>query len=127
MLIRQHEILVAVVDLNLPDAEGLEGLTILLKAQPSLRILVVSLNAEAAYATRALQLGAAGYLNKDNAPDDLVAALEKILKGGRYISSSMAELLADRASGRSATFEHQQLSAQEYRVLQLLAEGRAAN
>lgn len=115
---------VAVVDLNLTDAEGLESISQLRRAAPTLRILVVSLNAEAAYATHALQLGAAGYLNKERAADELIAALERIAAGGKYITASLAERLADQISGAARRAPHEELSAQEYRVLLLLAEGR---
>lgn len=114
----------AVVDLNLPDAEGLESVTQLRRAAPQLRILVLSLNAEAAYATRALKLGVAGYLNKDLAADELVTALERILAGGRYITASLAERLADLMTGDSTRAPHEELSAQEFRVLQYLAGGQ---
>jgi DNA-binding NarL/FixJ family response regulator len=113
----------AVVDLNLPDAEGIEVVSQLLRAQPGLRLLVLSLNAEAAYAQRVMHLGAAGYLAKDRAGDELVAAVERILSGKRYISATLAELLADRVAGGAAN-PHEALSDQEYRVMLLLAAGQ---
>jgi DNA-binding NarL/FixJ family response regulator len=115
---------VAVVDLNLTDTEGLESISQLRRVAPGLRILVLSLNAEAAYATHALQLGVAGYLNKERAADELIAALERIVAGGRYITASLAERLADQISGTGSRAPHEELSAQEYRVMLLLAEGR---
>jgi len=122
--IRRDGLLAAVVDLNLPDADGLESVAQLRRAAPALRILVLSLNAEVAYATRALQLGAAGYLNKDRAADELIAALERITAGGRYITASLAERLADLMTGEAARAPHEELSAQEYRVMQQLAAGK---
>jgi len=122
--IRRDGLLAAVVDLNLPDAEGLESVSQLRKAAPNLRILVLSLNAEAAYATRALKLGAAGYLNKDRAADELVTALERVMAGGRYITDTLAERLADLMAGETAKAPHEELSMQEHRVLVQLAEGK---
>lgn len=123
--LRQAPPSVAVVDLNLTDAEGLESISQLRRTAPALRILVLSLNAEAAYATHALQLGAAGYLNKERAADELIAALERITAGGKYITASLAERLADQMiSGTADRAPHEELSAQEYRVMLLLAEGR---
>lgn len=121
---RTTEFLVAVVDLNLPDAEGLESVTRLRKVAPNLRILVLSLNAEAAYATRALQMGAAGYLNKDRAAEELVIALERVIAGGRYITDTLAERLADLMAGDALRTLHEELSTQEHRVLVQLAEGK---
>lgn len=114
----------AVVDLNLPDTDGVEVVSQLLRAAPGLRMLVLSLNAEAAYAQRVLQMGAAGYLAKDRASTELVTALERILAGGRYITASLAEQLADRVAGQRKALPHEDLSAQEYRVLLLLAAGK---
>ena len=84
---------------------------------------MLSLNAEAAYAQRVMHLGAAGYLAKDRAGDELVAAVERILSGKRYISATLAELLADRVAGGAAN-PHEALSDQEYRVMLLLAAGQ---
>lgn len=121
--VRQQRPDLAVVDLNLPDASGHEAIAQLLRASPGLRVLVVSLNAEADYARRALQMGAAGYLAKDRAPEELVAALERIADGGRYITASLAEQLADLVTGRRGGGAHEELSVQEYRVMIRLAEG----
>lgn len=114
----------AVIDLNLPDAEGVESVSQLRRAVPNLRLIVLSLNTEAAYATRVLQMGAAAYLTKDRAADELVQALERVLAGGRYITASLADRLADLiASGNSARPPHEELSPQEYRVMLQLAAG----
>lgn len=121
---RGGDLQAALVDLNLPDAEGLESVSQLRRAAPALPLLVVSLNAEASYATRVLQLGAAGYLAKDRAADELVAALERVLAGGRYITASLAEQLAGLLTGDlPAGAPHEALSPQEYRVMLQLAAG----
>jgi two-component system invasion response regulator UvrY len=114
----------AVVDLNLPDADGVEAVSRLMRAAPGVPVLVLSLKAEAAYAQHVLQLGAAGYLTKDRAAEELVAALERIGEGGRYISASLAERLADLVTGRGTRATHEELSSREYRVLLLLAAGK---
>lgn len=119
---------VAILDLSLPDASGLEGLALIHRALPALPVLVLSMHAEAAYARRALQLGAAGYLAKEHATGELVIALERILKGGRYISSGLAEQLAGILAGDGApSLPHEALSPQEYRVMLLIAAGKSAS
>lgn len=122
--VREDGIDAAIVDLNLPDAEGLESIAQLRRAESTLPILVVSLNAEAVYAMRALQLGAAGYLNKDRAAEELVVALERVMAGGRFITTSLAEQIAGLAAAPPPGAPHEQLSAQEYRVMIQIAEGR---
>ncbi len=114
---------IAVVDLNLPDAHGLESLTRLRRAAPDLRILVLSQHHEAAYAGRALQLGAYGYLPKDQAGEELINALERILARQRYMTASQADRLAGQLAGISSVPPHELLASQEYRVLTLLAGG----
>lgn len=122
--VRQTAYRIALVDLNLPDSEGVEAVAQLHRAAPDLRLLVLSLNAEAAYAQRALQMGAAGYLAKDRAADELIVAIERIAGGGRYITASLAEQLADLMTGRQVQAVHDKLSMQEYRVMIQLAEGQ---
>ncbi len=117
-----HHLVVA--DLNLPDSAGLETVARLRRAVPAVPLLVLSLNTETVYAERALQMGAAGYLTKDRAAEELVSALEHIAAGGRYISAALAEHFANLLADRRGTLLHDQLSQQEYRVLVMLAAGR---
>lgn len=121
---RQTHFELAVADLNLPDTEGLEVISQLLRALPRVRLLVLSLNSETVYAQRALKLGAMGYLAKDRAAGELVTAIERIAAGKRYISAALAEQLADAVTGERQTAAHEELSEQEYRVLLQLAGGR---
>jgi DNA-binding NarL/FixJ family response regulator len=119
-----------ILDLNLPDVDGLEGLVRVRRAASGAPVLVLSAHAEKAYAARALQEGAMGYLNKDRAPDELVAALERILSGERYITASLAgemeeQLLSGSAAPPRARALHEGLSPQEYRVMLQLVEGIA--
>ncbi len=119
---------VAVLDLSMPDASGMEGLVQLRRAAPAVPVLVWSMHDETAFAQHALQLGAAGYLTKEHGSGELVAAIEQVLKGGRYISARLAERLAGLLAGEVATgLPHAALSPQEYRVLLLIAEGRGAS
>jgi two-component system invasion response regulator UvrY len=120
----QRSFNLAIADLNLPDANGLEVIPQLLRAMPTVRLLVLSLNLESVYAQRALKLGAAGYLAKDKAAAELILALERIATGGRFISASLAEQMADRIAGERKVEAHEELSEQELRILLQLANGR---
>lgn len=114
-----------VLDLALPDASGTDGVTAMLRAAPTTPILVLSFNAESAYAARLLQLGAAGYLPKDRAGEELVEALQRLVQGKRYVTASMADHLVDLIGGRAShALPHQALSEQEYRVMLAIAAGR---
>lgn len=115
---------IAVVDLNLPDAAGLDSVTLLRKLKPGLRLLVLSLNDEAAYAQRVLQLGASGYLSKERAAAELIQAMERIAEGKRYITVSQAERIAEVALGEADRAPHETLSMQEHRVMVYLAQGK---
>ncbi|MGM9483775.1 response regulator [Roseateles sp. NT4] len=113
------------LDLSLPDSQGTEGASRLLRALPGVPLLVLSLNAEAAYAARLLQMGVAGYLPKDRAPEELRVALRRLSEGGRYVTSAMADHLLGLLSGKAPNaLPHEQLSAQEHRVMLLIAAGR---
>ena len=118
----------AVLDLSLPDTSGVEGLVQLRRAAPTTRVLMLSMHDEAAYAARALQLGAAGYLTKEHAIKELVVAIERVLNDQRYISADLAVRLADLLSAQAPARKlHETLSAQEYRVMLLIAAGLSAS
>ncbi|HEY0953910.1 MAG TPA: response regulator transcription factor [Roseateles sp.] len=113
------------LDLSLPDAQGTEGASRLLRAFAGVPLLVLSLNAEAAYAARLMQMGASGYLPKDRAADELRVALRRLAEGGRYVTSSMADHLLALLSGKAPdALPHEQLSSQEHRVMLLIAAGK---
>jgi DNA-binding NarL/FixJ family response regulator len=117
-----------VLDLSLPDAAGTEAPALMLRAARGVPILVLSLNAESAFAARLLQMGVAGYLPKARAGEDLVVALRRLLEGKRYVTDEMAGRLVDVLSGdASSAAPHELLSTQEFRVMQLIAAGRSAS
>jgi len=113
------------LDLSLPDSQGTEGASRLLRTLPGVPLLVLSLNAEAAYAARLLQMGVSGYLPKDRAPEELRVALRRLSEGGRYVTSAMADHLLGLLSGKAPdALPHEQLSTQEHRVMLLIAAGK---
>jgi two-component system, NarL family, invasion response regulator UvrY len=115
---------VVIADLNLPDAHGVECVAQLRKAAPAVPILVLSMHSETAYATQVLRMGAMGYLTKERAPEELVAAVERVANGQRYITAAVADLMADQLFGDTQPLAHHLLAPQEYRVMLQLAAGQ---
>ena len=115
-----------VLDLSLPDRSGLQVLSELKRDHPALPVLVLSMHADDEYAIRALRGGAAGYLTKESAPQELLAAVEKVMRGGRYMTPALAEKVAFTiASPDSARKPHQNLSERELEVLRFIANGKS--
>ena len=114
-----------VLDINMPGRHGLDVLQAIHDLQPALPVLILSVHPEDQYAIRVLRAGAAGYINKDAAPDELVHALNKVIGGGKYISPALAERLAFEVSGQNDKLPHEKLSDREYRVLSMIGEGKS--
>jgi len=114
---------VVLLDLGLPDRHGLEVLKELHKARPQLPVLILTMFPEDQLALRMLELGAAGYLTKESAPEELVRAIERVVAGHKYLSAGMAQAVADGLGGQPPA-PHEQLSDRELEVLRLLAAGR---
>ncbi len=119
---------VITLDLGLPDTSGAEGVKKVLRAAGETPVLILSFNDEAAIATRLFQMGIAGYVQKDRASDELLMAIRRVLDGKRYVTDALADRLLDLLDGKPANVPpHELLSAQEYRVMLLLAEGKGAS
>jgi DNA-binding NarL/FixJ family response regulator len=112
------------LDLSLPGRGGLELLGEIKSRYPNLPVLVLSVHPEEQYAVRVLRAGAAGYLNKDTAPTELVGAVQRIIGGSRYITPSVADRLADQLATPSTGAPHEQLSDREFDVLRRIASGK---
>jgi two-component system, NarL family, invasion response regulator UvrY len=115
------------LDINLPDKNGLEVLKEIKAVRLAVPVLILSYHAEAQYAARAYKSGAAGYLTKDSVPDELSLAIRKVLAGGRYISPSFAEQIAGHLSGEVVAAPHETLSDREHLVLCEIARGKAVS
>jgi len=113
-----------VLDITMPDRSGFDILKELKCEQPHLPVLVLSMHAEEQFALRVLKAGAAGYLTKENAPEELVKAIRKVVSGGKYISPGLAETLAFNLDPASDWPRHETLSDREFQVMQLLASGK---
>jgi two-component system invasion response regulator UvrY len=115
---------VTLLDLALPDQNGLEVMKQLLQHKPGVRVLILSMYPEDQYATRALRAGAAGYLSKASVPDELAGAVRKVIQGGKYISASLAERLAGELGSDAERAPHEALSDREFQVLRRLGAGK---
>ena len=115
---------VLVLDINLPGRSGLDVLHALKDEGSPVKVLVVSMYPEDQYAIRVLKAGAAGYLSKDSASDELVKAIHRVLLGKKYISQTIAEKLATSFSGDTAKPPQEYLSDREFEVMKLLASGK---
>lgn len=114
---------VVILDLSLEDGQGLDVLKGIKDRRPGLPVLVLSMHAEEQYAMRVLRAGAAGYLNKRSAPEQLITAIRKVVKGERYFSPTLAEELATRMITNHGPPLHEGLSDREYQILCLIAAG----
>ena len=118
---------VLILDINLPDKNGLDLLRELKAERPDLPILILTVCPEDQFAVRALRSGAAGYLTKASAPAQLVDAVEKVASGGRYVSPAVAERLAVLMGGEYEGLPHESLSEREYQVTRMLASGKTVS
>lgn len=111
------------LDIAIPQMDGLEVLRLLKQEMPRLPVLMLSTYPERQYAARCFRLGACGYLNKSADSEQLIAAIRKGAEGSVYVSAAMAELLASEMSRRAAKLPHELLSHREYQVFEAIAAG----
>jgi two-component system invasion response regulator UvrY len=123
-LLRQHDIDVVVLDVSMPGRSGLEALKEIRKLYPQLPVLMLSTYSEDEYAVRSLRSGAAGYLMKQSAPKELIAAIRKVHSGGKYISEFVAEKLATVLETGGGEVPHERLSDRELQVMRMIAAGK---
>lgn len=121
--VRANDYDVAVLDLSMPGLSGIDLVRRVKLEKPALRVLVLSMHAEQQYAARALRAGASGYLTKEAAPAQLVAAIRKIAAGGVHITEAAAASLVSDLAGDGPP--HTRLSDREFQVLRLLAAGKS--
>jgi two-component system, NarL family, invasion response regulator UvrY len=113
-----------VMDLSMPGGSGLDTLKQIKHIYPQLPVLVLSMHPEDQYAVRTLKAGASGYLTKETASEELVAAMQKILRGGKYINASVAEKLLFHLGNDDERPPHELLSDREYQVLCMIGSGK---
>jgi DNA-binding NarL/FixJ family response regulator len=126
-LVRETDFDVLLLDLSMPGRNGMDLIKQVKTEKPRLRVLILSMHAEHQYAVRAVKAGASGYLTKDSAATQLVAAIRKVAGGGAFISAEVAEQLALSAMPHADGPPHASLSDREYQVFQLLVSGRSVS
>lgn len=114
---------IILLDVSMPGAAFIETLRTLRDRHPSVKVLVLSAHPEDQWAMRSLQAGAAGYLTKDHSPEQLVNAIRRVARGGKYVSESMAEKLAGMVDTARTRAPHETLSDREFEVLRALGSG----
>ena len=125
--VRENDYDIVLLDIAMPGGSGLEVLKELQSLKPDVQVLILSMYPEKQYALRALKAGAAGYLTKDSAPDELIEAIERISQGNKYITRSLAQEMASELGGKAGKERHEALSDREYQVMRLLAAGKSVS
>jgi two-component system invasion response regulator UvrY len=122
-IVRRKDADVIVLDISMPDQNGVDLLAAIKAREPDLPVLILSGFPEAHYATTLLRQGAAGYLNKECDPEEIVRAIRTVARGRKYITPAVGELLANGLNGNADSLPHEQLSEREFQVFLRLAKG----
>lgn len=125
--VRLNKYDVVILDISMPGKDGLDTLKELKILQPDLSVLVFTVFPEEQYAVRILKAGAAGYLNKECEPEEMIDAIRKVARGRKYISPFLAELLASNLDTAGETPVHELLSDREFQVMCLIASGKSVS
>ena len=125
-LIMEQAWSLVVLDIDLPGRGGLELLKDVRRERPRLPVLILSVYPEDQFALRTLKAGASGFLSKDSATEDLVKAVRKILRGGKYFSERVVEMLLSNPNAPATAHPHDLLSAREFQILCLFGRGKTA-
>ena len=126
-LVARKDYDVILLDISMPGKNGLEVLKELRMTNTKIPVLILSIYPEEQYAIRALKAGASGYLTKASAPEELISAIRKVSRGGKYISSSLAEKIAYELDGDAEKAPHDTLSDREYQILLMIASGKTVS
>ena len=126
-LARANTFDVLLLDISMPDRSGIEVLKQVRQEFPKMAVLMLSMHREDQYAIRSLKAGAAGYLNKQSAPDELVNAIRTVAQGQKYISPALAQQLANQIGDDREVPPHETLSDREYQTLTMIASGKTVS
>lgn len=125
--VKKNKYDVVILDISMPGKDGLDTLKELKQIAPDLPVLVFTIYPEEQYAVRLLKAGASGYLNKECKPEELIEAIERVTRGRKYISSHLAELLANNLDSSPSGGDvplHETLSDREFQVMCMIASGK---
>src|SRR3954451_1656215 len=122
-VLAHHPTQILVLDINMPGRSGLDVLKDVKRLYPRLPVIVLSVQSEDQYAVRCLRAGAAAYINKDSAPEELAQAARKVLGGGRYVGAGLAEKLVTILDEGGERPRHELLSDRELEVMLMIAAG----
>lgn len=114
---------VMLLDISLPDKNGMEALKVIKRDNPKLNVLMLSMYMEDQYAIRSIKSGASGYLCKHSASDELINAIQTLAKGKKYITAEVAEMLADQVGNENIVSPHEALSDREFQVMLMISSG----
>ena len=123
--IRDIECDALLLDISMPGKNGIDILKQIKKEKPRLPVLILSMHPEDQYALRAIKAGAAGYLTKQSAPQQLVAAIRQIAQGRKFITQELAEALANHLDDEGDQMPHETLSDREFQTLRLIGAGKS--
>lgn len=126
-LVRGAEFDVVLLDISMPDRNGIDTLKTLKQLRPTLPVLMLSGFAEDQYAVNLLRGGASGYLNKEAASTQLVGAIRTVVRGRKFVSPALAQILADGVTGDAERPLHAELSQREFQIFCKLAAGAAVS
>lgn len=115
---------VVLLDITMPNKNGMDVLKELRARMPRLPVLVLSMHAEEHYAVRVLRAGASGYLTKESAPEKLIQAIRQVVRGGKYVSAAVAERLVYQLDSDTSKPAHENLSDREYQVMCMIGSGK---
>ena len=118
---------IVILDITMPGRDGLDVLKELKQYDSNLPVLIFSMHPEDQYAIRALRTGASGYITKGSAPEELVKAIKKILQGGKYVSSLLAERLVSSLGTETEKPSLETLSDREHQVMRMIASGKTVS
>lgn len=126
-LIKKNDYDVVLLDLKMSGMNGIEVMKHIKAIKPSIPVIVLSMHAEDQYAVRTIKAGASGYITKETAGDNLISAVKRVVSGGKYISPTLAETLAESVAGGGSELPHENLTDREFQVLCMIASGKTVS